>query len=102
MNVINQTLPLRNHKELNIVADEIDKLQFNIKTNINTNSNTMSKSEIKAMKALLKKIKGYKIADYPVTFDNYSREISLPVYYDLTDEQLAKVIESVISLKNYL
>lgn len=48
------------------------------------------------------KNKGYKIADYPVTYDNYSREISLPVYYDLTDEQLAKVIESVISLRNYL
>ncbi|HNX21758.1 MAG TPA: DegT/DnrJ/EryC1/StrS family aminotransferase [Bacteroidales bacterium] len=48
------------------------------------------------------KNKGYKIADYPVTYDNYSREISLPVYYDLTDEQLAKVIESVITLRNYL
>lgn len=48
------------------------------------------------------KNKGYKIADYPVTFDNYSREISLPVYYDLTDEQLAKVIESVITLRNNL
>lgn len=48
------------------------------------------------------KNKGYKIADYPVTYDNYSREISLPVYYDLTDEQLAKVIESVITLRNNL
>lgn len=48
------------------------------------------------------KNKGYKIADYPVTYDNYSREISLPVYYDLTDEQLAKVIESVVSLRKYL
>ena len=48
------------------------------------------------------KNKGYKIENYPVTYDNYSREISLPVYYDLTDEQLAKVIESVVSLKNYL
>lgn len=48
------------------------------------------------------KNKGYKIENYPVAYDNYSREISLPVYYDLTDEQLAKVIESVVSLKNYL
>ncbi len=31
---------------------------------------------------------GYKISDYPVTYDNYSREISLPVYYDITDGQL--------------
>ena len=48
------------------------------------------------------KNRGYNIENYPVTYDNYSREISLPVYYDLNDEQLAKVIESVISLTNYL
>lgn len=38
---------------------------------------------------------GFNIADYPVTYDNYSREISLPVYYDLTDEQVRQVIEAV-------
>jgi dTDP-4-amino-4,6-dideoxygalactose transaminase len=38
---------------------------------------------------------GYRIADYPNAFDNYSREISLPVYYDLNDEQVATVIEAV-------
>ena len=38
---------------------------------------------------------GYKIADYPVTYDNYSREISLPVYYNLTDEQVQQVIQAV-------
>lgn len=38
---------------------------------------------------------GYKIADYPVTYDNYSREISLPVYYDLTDDQVQQVIAAV-------
>ena len=38
---------------------------------------------------------GYNIADYPVSYDNYSREISLPVYYDLTDEQVRQVIEAV-------
>jgi len=38
---------------------------------------------------------GYDIHHYPVTYDNYSREISLPVYYDLTDEQVAQVIEAV-------
>ncbi len=40
---------------------------------------------------------GYDIADYPVAYDNYSREISLPVYYDLTDELVKTVIEAVIS-----
>ena len=36
---------------------------------------------------------GYNILDYPVAYDNYSREISLPVYYDLTDEQV-KLVKS--------
>jgi dTDP-4-amino-4,6-dideoxygalactose transaminase len=38
---------------------------------------------------------GYDIADFPNALDNYSREISLPVYYDLNDEQVATVIEAV-------
>lgn len=38
---------------------------------------------------------GYNIADYPVSYDNYSREISLPVYYDLTDEQVQQVCNAV-------
>lgn len=42
------------------------------------------------------KSRGYKMEDYPVAFDNYSREISLPVYYDLTDEQVQQVIDAVL------
>lgn len=38
---------------------------------------------------------GYRIADYPNTFKQYSREISLPVYYDLTDAQVDEVIAAV-------
>jgi dTDP-4-amino-4,6-dideoxygalactose transaminase len=38
---------------------------------------------------------GYSISDYPVAFDNYSREISLPVYYDLTDEMVKTVVMAV-------
>ena len=38
---------------------------------------------------------GYNIANYPVTYDNYAREISLPVYYDLTDEQVDTVVRAV-------
>lgn len=38
---------------------------------------------------------GYKIEDYPATYDNFSREISLPVYYDLTDEMVSEVIKAV-------
>lgn len=40
---------------------------------------------------------GYDIKNYPVTYTNFSREISLPVYYDLTEEQMALVLEAVVS-----
>lgn len=39
---------------------------------------------------------GYDINNYPVTYNNYSSEISLPVYYTLNDEQLQTVINAVI------
>jgi len=39
---------------------------------------------------------GYNIKNYPVALDNYSREISLPVYYNLTDEAVNMVIDAVI------
>ena len=41
------------------------------------------------------KKRGYDITKYPVAYDNYSREITLPVYQDLTDEQLQYVIDNV-------
>jgi dTDP-4-amino-4,6-dideoxygalactose transaminase len=40
---------------------------------------------------------GYQIADYPVAYDNYSREISLPVYYDLTDRMVDIVVKAVVT-----
>jgi dTDP-4-amino-4,6-dideoxygalactose transaminase len=48
------------------------------------------------------KTMGYKIEDYPVTYDNYSREISLPVYYDLSDTEVQQVIEAVKNAVNQL
>ena len=39
---------------------------------------------------------GYNIDDYPIAFDNYTREISLPVYFDLTKNQLEIIINAVI------
>ncbi len=41
------------------------------------------------------KQKGYDIKNYPVAYDNYSREISLPVFYDLSDEDLQRVMDAV-------
>ena len=43
---------------------------------------------------------GYEIKNYPVTYDNFSREISLPVFYNLTIEQAQTVINAVISSVN--
>lgn len=40
---------------------------------------------------------GYNIHHYPKTYQLYSREISLPVFYNLTEEQMAKVADTVIS-----
>jgi dTDP-4-amino-4,6-dideoxygalactose transaminase len=38
---------------------------------------------------------GYKIENYPVAYDNYSREISLPIYPQLTNEQIDFICKSI-------
>jgi dTDP-4-amino-4,6-dideoxygalactose transaminase len=38
---------------------------------------------------------GYNITDYPKTYDLYASEISLPVFYDLTDEMIHTVCTAV-------
>ena len=40
---------------------------------------------------------GYDIKKFPVAMDNYSREISLPVFYDLTEENIETVIAAVVN-----
>lgn len=40
--------------------------------------------------------RGYRMADHPQAYRHYSREISLPVYYDLTDAQADAVIAAVM------
>ena len=42
------------------------------------------------------KNKGYTIEDFPQTYNNYKAEITLPVYYNLTDDQVQTVIQAVI------
>ena len=39
---------------------------------------------------------GYNIDDYPVAYNNYKHEISLPIYPQLTKEEVDYVVESVI------
>ncbi len=43
------------------------------------------------------KERGYSIDDYPVTYDNYSREISLPIYPQLDQEKIDYITSTVIS-----
>ena len=41
---------------------------------------------------------GYDIKDFPCAFDNYSREISLPIYPQLTTEQVEYIINAVVNV----
>ncbi|MES2276337.1 MAG: DegT/DnrJ/EryC1/StrS family aminotransferase [Bacteroidota bacterium] len=40
---------------------------------------------------------GYKIDDYPNSYKQYACEISLPIYPQLTDEQLVYIIDTVVN-----
>jgi dTDP-4-amino-4,6-dideoxygalactose transaminase len=42
------------------------------------------------------KAMGYNVHHYPVTYKNFSCEISLPVWFDMTDEQIKTVINAVV------
>ena len=43
---------------------------------------------------------GYDIKNYPVTYKNFSREITLPVFYDLNSELTKRVIDAVFDAVN--
>ncbi|MEQ1733399.1 MAG: DegT/DnrJ/EryC1/StrS aminotransferase family protein [Bacteroidia bacterium] len=42
------------------------------------------------------KKQGYDIGNYPVTYTNFSTEISLPVFYALTDDNIETVVNAVV------
>jgi dTDP-4-amino-4,6-dideoxygalactose transaminase len=42
------------------------------------------------------KEKGYKMENFPNAYSSYISEISLPVYYDLSDEDVLYISESLI------
>ena len=42
------------------------------------------------------KKRGFKMDDYPEAYKKYANEISLPVYFDLTNQQIQTVINAVI------
>jgi dTDP-4-amino-4,6-dideoxygalactose transaminase len=39
---------------------------------------------------------GYDMKNYPVAYNNFSREISLPVFYDMTEANVKTVLEAVV------
>ena len=43
---------------------------------------------------------GYNVKDYPQSYKNYFTELSIPVYPQLTHEELEYVIESLITAYN--
>lgn len=43
------------------------------------------------------KTKGYKMEDYPVSFECYSHEISLPVWYGMDDSMINQVVDAVVT-----
>jgi dTDP-4-amino-4,6-dideoxygalactose transaminase len=43
---------------------------------------------------------GYDVRDTPVAYDNYAREISLPVYYALSDAEVQTVVSAVVDAVN--
>ncbi len=46
---------------------------------------------------------GYRMTDYPVSYSMYENEISLPIYAQMTDEQVSYVIETVVnSVEKYI
>ena len=43
---------------------------------------------------------GYDIKDFPQSFKNYSAEISLPIYPQLTNEQIDYIVSTVVNAYN--
>jgi len=41
--------------------------------------------------------RGYRMTDYPTTYELYSNEITLPLYNTLTDAQIAEVVSAVVA-----
>jgi dTDP-4-amino-4,6-dideoxygalactose transaminase len=46
------------------------------------------------------KNRGYRMEDYPVAFNKYQSEITLPVYFNLTDDNLKTITNAVINAVN--
>ncbi len=82
--------PLRINEISEAQRDQIMKLIFEQQVSVNVHF-------IPLPMMTYYKNQGYKIEDYPQSYKNYSCEISLPVYYNLTNEQVKIVVNSVVN-----
>lgn len=80
--------PLRIRNISETQRDDIMKLIFDRDVSVNVHFIPLP------MLSFYKK-SGFNINKYPKTYDTFSREISLPVFYDITDEQLNTVCMAV-------
>jgi len=69
--------------------DKIIEMIFNLKVSVNVHY-----LPLPSLTAYAKR--GYSKDDYPVAYDNYKREISLPVFYDMDDNMINEVISAVV------
>ena len=81
--------PLRIKGITEVQRDEIIKEIFNRDVSVNVHF-----IPVPAM-TFYKKM-GYDMLKYKTTYDNFSREITLPIFYDLTDLQIKTVVNAVI------
>ena len=70
--------------------DEIIQLIFDCDVSVNVHFIPVPKMSFYANQ-------GYDITNYPQTLDNFSREISLPVFIDLTKEQMQTVVNAIVT-----
>jgi dTDP-4-amino-4,6-dideoxygalactose transaminase len=82
--------PLRIKGITEAQRDEIIKRIFDQDVSVNVHFIPL------AMLSFYKK-SGYNIADYPAAYQNFACEITLPVFYDLSDDQLDTVCRAVSS-----
>lgn len=75
----------------NITEDQRDEMMISIaEDEVSVNVHFIPMPMLTLFKDL-----GYKVEDYPTAYNNYSREISLPIYPQLTSEQIDFICFSV-------
>lgn len=80
--------PIRIHGIDELQRDDIMKEIFNRDVSVNVHFIPIP------LLSFYKKM-GYRMEDFPVAYETFSREISLPVFYDLKDSQITTVCEAV-------